>query len=86
VPFNYPEFTARRVFTAEWIDGEKLSQSKADDVGQLINVGVIAYLTQLLDTGNLHAGAYTACLCYIYAAAAAGTALSWRILLCYVCC
>eukprot|EP00953_Heterococcus_sp_UTEX-ZZ885_P003977 2647-Heterococcus_DN1.PRE.1 len=55
VPFNYPEFTARRVFTAEWIDGEKLSQSKADDVGQLINVGVIAYLTQLLDTGNLHA-------------------------------
>ena len=58
VPFNYPEFTARRVFTAEWIDGEKLSQSKANDVGQLINVGVIAYLTQLLDTGNLHAGMY----------------------------
>jgi aarF domain-containing kinase len=66
VPFNYPEFTARRVFTAEWIDGEKLSQSKADDVGQLINVGVIAYLTQLLDTGNLHAGerTYSVLVCY----------------------
>ena len=44
-----------RVHTAQWIDGEKLSQSKADDVGALVNLGVITYLTQLLDTGFFHA-------------------------------
>ena len=27
----------------------------ADDVGSLVNLGVIAYLTQLLDTGFFHA-------------------------------
>jgi hypothetical protein len=40
-----------RVHVAEWIEGEKLSQSKADDVGALVNLGVITYLTQLLDRG-----------------------------------
>jgi len=55
VPFNYPTFTSRRVFTAEWIEGEKLSQSQASDVGTLVNVGVVAYLTQLLETGFFHA-------------------------------
>ena len=40
---------------AEWVDGEKLSQSTADDVGELVNLGVITYLTQLLDTGFFHA-------------------------------
>lgn len=55
VPFNYPEYTTRRVFTAEWIEGEKLSQSTAGDVQTLVNAGVLAYLTQLLDKGFFHA-------------------------------
>ena len=55
IPRNYPELTARRVHTAQWITGEKLSQSNADDVGSLVNLGVITYLTQLLDTGFFHA-------------------------------
>lgn len=55
IPRNYPEVTSRRVHTAEWVDGEKLSQSTADDVGELVNLGVITYLTQLLDTGFFHA-------------------------------
>jgi len=55
IPRNYPAYTARRVHTAQWIDGEKLSQSKANDVGALVNLGVITYLTQLLDTGFFHA-------------------------------
>jgi len=55
IPGNYPEFTARRVHTAEWIDGEKLSQSTEDNVGALVNLGVITYLTQLLDFGFFHA-------------------------------
>ena len=50
-----PEYTSRRVHVAEWIDGEKLSSSKADDVGALVNLGVITYLTQLLDCGFFHA-------------------------------
>ena len=55
IPFNYPHVTARRVHTAEWVEGEKLSQSTADDVGELVNLGVITYLTQLLETGFFHA-------------------------------
>ncbi|KAF7837329.1 sll0005 isoform A [Senna tora] len=39
----------------QWIDGEKLSQSTESDVGELVNVGVICYLKQLLDTGFFHA-------------------------------
>lgn len=55
VPKVYHEFTTRRVLTTEWLDGEKLSQSKANDVGKLVNIGVICYLKQLLDTGVFHA-------------------------------
>lgn len=55
IPDNYPEYTSRRVHVAEWIEGEKLSQSTADDVGALVNLGVITYLTQLLDKGFFHA-------------------------------
>ena len=55
IPTNYPEYTSRRVHVAEWIEGEKLSQSTADDVGALVNLGVITYLTQLLDFGFFHA-------------------------------
>ena len=55
IPKNYPEYTSRRVHVAEWIMGEKLSQSKADDVGALVNLGVITYMTQLLEKGFFHA-------------------------------
>lgn len=55
IPVNYPKYTSRRVHVAEWIDGEKLSQSSADDVSALVNLGVITYMTQLLDTGTFHA-------------------------------
>ncbi|KAK9838371.1 hypothetical protein WJX81_007765 [Elliptochloris bilobata] len=55
VPRTYSEFTTRRVLTCEWIEGEKLSQSRADDVASLVNVGLICYLKQLLDTGLFHA-------------------------------
>lgn len=39
IPRCYPELTRRRVHTAQWIDGEKLSQSKADNVRELVNLG-----------------------------------------------
>ena len=47
VPLTYSELTSRRVLTTGWLDGEKLSQSKADDVGTLVNVGVICFLKQV---------------------------------------
>ena len=54
IPKNFPEVTSRRVHVAEWIDGEKLSQSTATDVRQLVDLGVVTYLTQLLETGLMH--------------------------------
>jgi len=55
IPANFPQYCTRKVHVAEWMEGEKLSQSQADDVRELVNVGVIAYLTQLLDKGLFHA-------------------------------
>ncbi|KAL6976366.1 hypothetical protein U1Q18_025153 [Sarracenia purpurea var. burkii] len=55
IPKTYTKYTSRKVLTTQWIDGEKLSQSMANDVGELVNVGVICYLKQLLDTGFFHA-------------------------------
>lgn len=55
IPKCYPAYTTRRVHTAEWIEGEKLADSQADNVQELINVGVVAYLTQLLGKGFFHA-------------------------------
>ncbi|CAA7014172.1 unnamed protein product [Microthlaspi erraticum] len=55
VPKTYQKYTSRKVLTTQWIDGEKLSQSMESDVGELVNVGVICYLKQLLDTGFFHA-------------------------------
>ena len=55
VPRSFPELTSRRVLTCAWLEGEKLSQSTASDVGDLVSVGVICYLKQLLDTGFFHA-------------------------------
>ena len=42
------------MLTTSWLEGEKLSGSKAADVGDLVNLGVICYLKQLLDTGFFH--------------------------------
>lgn len=55
VPKTYHKYTSRKVLTTQWIEGEKLSQSTESDVGDLVNVGVICYLKQLLDTGFFHA-------------------------------
>jgi len=55
IPKNYPALTTRRVHVAEWVYGEKLSQSNASNVGELVNLGVVVYLTQLLETGFFHA-------------------------------
>lgn len=55
VPKTYMQYTKRRVHVAEWVEGIKLSQSQSDDVQDLVSVGMIAYLTQLLESGFFHA-------------------------------
>ncbi|XP_068658911.1 uncharacterized protein [Aristolochia californica] len=55
IPKTYLKYTSRKVLTTQWIEGEKLSQSTESDVGSLVNVGVICYLKQLLETGFFHA-------------------------------
>ena len=44
IPRNYPEFTTRKVHTAEWMEGEKLSQSKAANVRDLVNLGEFLFI------------------------------------------
>lgn len=48
VPKTYEKYTSRKVLTTGWVDGEKLSQSTESDVGDLVNVGVICYLKQVI--------------------------------------
>ncbi|MGF1568992.1 MAG: ABC1 kinase family protein [Nodosilinea sp.] len=60
VPCIYPEYTARRVLTMEWIDGIKLTNiDKLNQLGidatHLIDVGVQCSLRQLLEHGFFHA-------------------------------
>ncbi|KAF6265823.1 hypothetical protein COO60DRAFT_1633263 [Scenedesmus sp. NREL 46B-D3] len=49
------ELSTDVVLTTQWMDGEKLSESRASDVRELCNTLLSAYLIQLLDTGLLHA-------------------------------
>ncbi|KAF8071031.1 aarF domain-containing protein kinase [Scenedesmus sp. PABB004] len=50
-----PDLSNDVVLTTEWVDGEKLSESRASDVRELCSTLLSAYLIQLLDTGLLHA-------------------------------
>ncbi len=67
VPKTFTEFTSRRVLTTSWLEGEKLSGSTASDVGDLVNLGVICYLKQLLDTGFFHVGHPSSAFCWLHA-------------------
>jgi predicted unusual protein kinase regulating ubiquinone biosynthesis (AarF/ABC1/UbiB family) len=60
VPHIYPEYTARRVLTMEWIEGTKLTQidklnAQGIDATHLIDIGVQCSLRQLLEHGFFHA-------------------------------
>ena len=43
------------MLTTEWVEGEKLSESNAGDLLQLVKVALNCYLMQLLESGFLHA-------------------------------
>ena len=46
--------SARRVLTTEWIEGERLEKSSAEDVSTLCSVAMNTYLTMMLQTGTMH--------------------------------
>eukprot|EP01031_Cornospumella_fuschlensis_P031574 gene31574-38160_t len=54
-PIPLPSLTTRRLHVAQWIDGEKLSQSTSKDVSSLVNLGLLVYLSMLLESGFFHA-------------------------------
>lgn len=55
VPTVYMQHTSRKVLTTQWVEGEKLSESRAEDLLQLVKVALNCYLMQLLESGFLHA-------------------------------
>lgn len=44
-----------QVLTTQWVEGEKLSESRSDDLLPLISTALNCYLVQLLESGFLHA-------------------------------
>ncbi|KAG0584530.1 hypothetical protein KC19_3G215800 [Ceratodon purpureus] len=55
VPGVYLSYTSRKVLVSAWIEGEKLSETKAADLLPLIRTALNCYLMQLLESGFLHA-------------------------------
>lgn len=53
-PTVIDELSTNRVLTTEWVRGERLDRSRADDVPRLCSVALNAYLVMLLETGCLH--------------------------------
>jgi len=51
----YPELTSRKIIVTQWIEGERLADSKTEDVKALCGTLLNCYLIQLLETGLLHA-------------------------------
>lgn len=47
--------SSQKVLTTEWIVGERLETSSAEDVTKLCSVAMNSYLTMMLETGVLHA-------------------------------
>ncbi|KAL7567130.1 hypothetical protein ACA910_009457 [Epithemia clementina (nom. ined.)] len=48
------DFTTPQVLVTEWIDGQRLDRSSADDVTILCSIAMNTYLTMMLEMGVLH--------------------------------
>lgn len=55
VPRVFMKYTSRKVLINEWVEGEKLSESREGDLLLLVNTALNCYLIQLLESGFLHA-------------------------------
>lgn len=55
VPRVFMKYTSRKVLMTEWVEGEKLSESREGDLLLLVNTALNCYLIQLLESGFLHA-------------------------------
>ena len=54
VPKVHGRLTSRKVLVSEWIQGERLVDSKPEIIGKLTAVGIRCFLAQLLDVGFFH--------------------------------
>jgi len=48
------DLSTKRVLTTEWVDGERLEQSNAEDISSLCSVAMNCYLTMMLESGTMH--------------------------------
>ena len=53
-PEVLPDMSARRILTAQWVEGKRIDESVGDQRGRLCAVTLSAYLAMLLETGTLH--------------------------------
>ena len=53
-PTVVDDLTTPQVLVTEWIDGQRLDQSKSEDVTVLCSIAMNTYLTMLLEIGMLH--------------------------------
>ena len=62
MPQTYSQYTGRYLLVSEWIEGQRVSSIDVNAPGgrqrlqKIIATMLNAYLTQLLDSGFLHAG------------------------------
>lgn len=55
VPQCYEQLCSRRVLTMDWLYGKHITDADENQVQGLVRVGVQCYLSQLLNTGFVHA-------------------------------
>ena len=67
VPKVYEEYTTQRILVSEWIQGIPLAQAPADQIRELIPVGVELFLCQLLDIGRFHADPHPGMILLLHA-------------------
>jgi len=54
-PTPVRSLTTQKVLVSEWVEGERIDADRSPEGARLCGVALTAYLTMLLETGNLHA-------------------------------
>ena len=76
-PAGVPEYTTPTVLVTEWVDGQRLDESRSEDVTQLCSIAMNTYLTMLLEFGTLR----TYISCYLCVCSATPVILAHTIMM-----
>lgn len=52
-PGGIPEYTTTNILVTEWVDGQRLDETRSEDVTKLCSIAMNTYLTMLLEFGVL---------------------------------